>query len=261
MHPLIARFLDFSAAVDALEKPARGQPLDADEAALVAAAAAAPKSRKAVLEAKGSKQPSPTAQQHLIVLATRAATARLADDAELSAKLGAARAALLEQGAGAEEAEGLLAQAVLEESFGYDEDPDTFDAAFLAETLDGIRAMAAMTQDTVDEWLEAFARAGAAGERALRLKVAELVLEAAWGEGPQPITPEHIDEALEQLAEAVAGSEFPRAVALVTELLSALAQRGVIGPTRLARLAHVAQSAAAAGPDEGQGDEEPDEDE
>ena len=76
MHPVIARFLDLPAAIGALEKLETETTLDSEESALIAAAAANPKSRAIVLKAKGAKQPSNEAQQHLIVLATQAATSR-----------------------------------------------------------------------------------------------------------------------------------------------------------------------------------------
>lgn len=258
MHPVIARFLDLPAAVAALEKKDGEATLDSEESALIAAGERYPKSRKAVLEAKKSKSPSPAAQQHLIVLATRAATAIVALDSLLGPRVESAKAALQKEGASEEEAEDLVAQAVLEEAFGYAEDPDHFDKAYLAETLESLVHLAAMTQDAIDDWLEAFARGGAEGERALRLAVAERLLECAWGEGPQPITPEHVDDALEQLGDAVAASEFPRAVALLVELLEALRTRQVVGPLRLERLSQLARAAGNAGPD---ADEAPAEDE
>lgn len=249
MHPVIARFLDLPAAVHALEKKDGEATLDSEESALIAAGERYPKSRQAVLEAKKSKSPSPTAQQHLIVLATRAATAIVSLDSKLGPRVTSARDALQKEGASQEEAEDLIAQAVLEEAFGYAEDPDHFDGEYLGETLESLVHLAALTQDAIDDWLEAFARQGPAGERALRLKVAELLLECAWSEGPQPITPEHVDDALEQLGDAVAASEFPRAVALVVELLGALRTRQVVGPLRLERLAQLARAAGSVGPE------------
>lgn len=258
MHPVIARFLDLPAANGALEKLETETTLDSEESALIAAAAANPKSRAIVLKAKGAKQPSNEAQQHLIVLATQAATSRIAVDPMLGPRVTNARAALEKEGASTEEAEALIAQAVLEEAFGYAEDPDEFDAAYLAETLESLVHLAALTQDTIDTWLEAFAKDGAAEQRALRLAVAEAVFESAWSEGPQPITPENIDEALERLADSVAASEFEKTTAVVEQFLTFLLGHHVIGRERLARLTALVKSASLGGAEPVEGEEEED---
>jgi hypothetical protein len=259
MHPLIARFIDLPSALLALSKESTESTLDSEEAALIAAAIAFPKARAAVLKAKGAKSPSQDAQQQLIILATRAATARLAVDPVLGPRVTSAKAALEKEGASASEADDLIAGAVLEEAFGYAEDPKFFDSEFLAETLDSLVFLAKVNQETLDEWLEAFARGGPAGDRALRLKVAEVLLESAWSEGPQPITPEHLDDTIEQLADSVAGSEFEKAVKTLTEFLEFLATKQVVGTERKKRLEQVLKSATSRGAeseDEEEGEEE-----
>ena len=249
MHPLIARFLDLPTAIATLEKAESDSTLDADESALLAASIASPKSREAVLKAKGKQKASAEAEQHLIVLATRAATKRLSVDPKLGPRMTSARAALEKEGASAEEAEGLIAQAVLEEAFGYAEDPGAFDADYLAETFDSLAHLGAITQDTIDTWLEDFAKQGNADERALRLSVAEAVLESAWSDGPQPITPEHLDEALEKLGDLVAESDFTKATQTVELLLTFLLSKHVVGRERAERLSHLAKTASTGGAD------------
>lgn len=261
MHPLIARFIDLPAAVLALEKADQESTLDSEEAALIAAATAFPKARAAVLKARAAKSPSSEAQQQLIVLATRAATLRIQVDPMLGPRVTSAKAALQGEGATETEADDLIAQAVLEEAFGYAEDPEVFDAGYLAETLDSLAYLARVTQESIDDWLEKFARGGAAGDRALRLKVAEVLLESAWSEGPQPITPEHLDDAVEQLADTVAESEFTKAAETVTQFLGFLAELHVVGTERKARLEQVLKSATSRGAeseddDEGEGEDE-----
>lgn len=249
MHPLIARFLDLPTAIATLEKAESDSTLDADESALLAASIASPRSREAVLKAKGKQKASAEAEQHLIVLATRAATKRLSVDPKLGPRMTSARAALEKEGASAEEAEGLIAQAVLEEAFGYAEDPGAFDADYLAETFDSLAHLGAITQDTIDTWLEEFAKQGSADERALRLSVAEAVLESAWSDGPQPITPEHLDEALEKLGDLVAESDFAKATQTVELLLVFLLSKHVVGRERAERLSHLAKTASTGGAD------------
>lgn len=247
MHPLIARYLDLPAAIATLEKLESEATLDSDESAFITAANKNAKARAAIMKARGAKTPSNDAQQHLIILATQAATARLAVDPLIGPRITSARAALQKEGASADEADGLIAQAVLEEAFGYAEDPEVFDAEYLAETIDSLAHLAHLTQETVDEWLETFAKKGAAGDRPLLLKVAEIMLEAAWSEGPQPITPEHLDDAVEQLADTVAESEFEKAVATLKSFLAFLVERHVVGKERARRLEQILASATAHG--------------
>lgn len=262
MHPLIARFIDLPSALLALSKDSNESTLDSEEAALISAASAFPKAKAAVLKAKGAKNPSSEAQQQLIVLATRAATARLTVDPVLGPRVVSAKAALQAEGASGAEADDLIAQAVLEEAFGYAEDPKVFDANFLAETLDSLAFLAKVNQDALDEWLEAFARGGPAGDRALRLKVAEVLLESAWSEGPQPITPEHLDDAIEQLADTVAESEFAKAAQTLGVFLAFLSEKQVVGAQRKSRLEQVLKSATARGAESEDDEGEPgDEDE
>lgn len=261
MHPLIARFLDLPAALSTLDKLENEATLDSDESAFINAAAANPKARAAILKARGAKSPSQDAQQQLIVLATWAATSRIALDPQLGPRITTAKAALQKEGASPEEADALIAQAVLEEAFGYAEDPEAFDADFLAETFDSLTYLAAMTQETVDGWLEAFAKKAPTGDRPLALKVAETLLESAWGEGPQPITPEHLDDAIDQLSQSVASSEFPKALTFVGSLIGFLAEQRVIGPERKKRLEQIATSAGKSGVEVSDEEEEVDDDE
>jgi hypothetical protein len=258
MHPVIARFIDLSNALGTLQKTDSEQTLDSEESAYLAAAAAAPQAKQALLKAKDGKKASSEVQQHLIVLATRAASIRIASDPMLGPRVSTARDALKKEGASDAEADDLIAQAVLEEAFGYAEDPTHFDSAYLAETLESLAHLANVTQETVDAWLESFAKEGAGDQRALNLKIAELLLESAWSEGPQPITPEHVDEALEAIADSVAQSEFTRALETLQRFLVALSKHHVVGAQRLDRLSRLVSSASAAGAEV---DEEVDEDE
>ncbi len=263
MHSLIARFLDLPAAVAALEKADQAVALTVEEAALAEAATAHPKSKAAVLKAKGKAQVSPESQQHLILLTIEAATALVARDEKLGPKVAAANEALQAEGAEDEEAHQLVAQAVLEEAFGYAEDPTRFDADFLAETLDGLVPLSKVTTEICEEWVERFSK-GASTNRELRFKVAETLLDAAWSEGPQPISPEHIDDSLESLATQVASSEFAKAGEALMAFLEFLGKQKIIGAQRLERLNHLIRSALASGVDldadleEEEEEEEPD---
>jgi hypothetical protein len=232
VHPLIARFLDPAAARDVLDREAQGLALDAEQAAFAVAARGDAK----LTASLRARSVSPDGQQRAIVAAVRAATALVLDDAELGPPARLALEALRAQGASETEARALVSQAVLEEAFGYAEDPARFDRPFLRETLERLPALAAIDQGAIDDWLELWAREGAPEARALRLAVAEILLEAAWSDGPQPITPEHLDDALGRLEDTVAERDLHEALALVAQLLAFLDQRGVVGPQRLERL-------------------------
>jgi hypothetical protein len=253
MHPLIARFLDPHAALATLDRAAQGLALDPDEAALVAEVRQEPDLEAALRKAGSGKAPSDLPPR-LIVLSVQAATTRLLEDPELGPTALAALQALRAEGATEAEARTLVAQAVMEESFGSGDDPDTFDRAFLGETLGVLPALARVDQAAVDGWLESWARAAPPERRPLRLTVAEAVLEAAWGDGPQPITPESVDDGLDRLAETVGPSELLPAIEEAGSLLEFLAAQGLVGTERLARLRRLvghAGRAASEDPDEG----------
>lgn len=245
MHPVIARFLDPAAASSTLDKAARGDALDDDEAALAAVGNEYPELAEAVRAAAGRKSPPATTQQHLIVLATRAATRRLLADTTLGPRVQDTLAALEPYGT-REDAMALVSQAVLEEAFGFAEHPDRFDAAFLEETLASLAHLAALERDVVDDWIDAFVKASA-DERPLRTRVAEALLEAAWSDGPEPINPEHLDDALDTLAESLTFEEVPHAAEVLADWLALLGRKQVVGPLRLARLKDILRSAATSG--------------
>ena len=260
MHPLIARYLDLSNAVATLEKADQGGALDADEAAFAAEAKREPKMREALLKAKGRTLPSNQVQQQGIVLAVRAATARVFEDPALGPKAKAALQALQAEGASADEAMGLVFQIVLEEAFGYAEDPAAFDTAFVLEGFETLLPLSKVNEDLVDDWLERWSKAGPAAEKPMRLSVAETLLDAAWNDGPQPITPENLDDAVESIADAVAESEFPKAMDALSRFIAFLATEKIVGPLRAERLTKLVASASANSSgevdDETEGDDE-----
>ena len=242
MHPLIARFLDLPATVAVLEK--RGPSQDPDEAALLAEAEKAPGDRSTILLTKGRAQPSSEVQQTAIVLLTRAASARLKDDPTLGPKAAAARASLAAEGATAEEADALIAQVLLEEAFGYASDPSHFDQELVAETLDSLIPLSKLKTELVDDWLDQFAKSGPKSTSALRLSVAETLFEAAWSDGPQPISLEHLDDTLERLTAHVASTDLVAARGALGELLGFLRDKAIVGPERFLRLTQLLESAS-----------------
>jgi hypothetical protein len=247
MHPLLTRFLDASEALAVLDRGEAAATADPVGAAFLRAAQRLPEARAALSESRGRKQTPALAQEALLCLCVEGATDLVAADATLGPKVERAQAALRAEGATSDEARHLVTLAVAEEAFGFAHDPDLFDAAFLAETLDELVVLATLTEDVVGDLLQGFAAGGGPAVRPLRVTVAEHLIEAAWGEGPQPIGAEQLDDCLEALADAVAASEFDQAARELAEFIDFLGGARYVGPLRLQRLQHLARSAAAGG--------------
>jgi hypothetical protein len=261
MHPLIARNLDLAKLIDTIERIGQAVALDPDEAALAAELAREPKLKADLLKAKGRSQAPGALQQRAIVLGVKAATTRLLDDPALGPRAKAALAALEAEGASAVEARALVSEVLLDEAFGYAEDPGEFDAAYVGETLDSLVPLAKVNADLVDDWLERWAKRGAPGEQAMRLAVGQALLDVAWAEGPAPIAPEHLDDTLEHLSQTVASSELGKAALAVRGFVEFLAEQGIVGAERARRLGQLATSASLAPADSDEEEPEEDEDE
>lgn len=261
MHPVIARFLSTKATQTALQASDDGG--DPQVRALREASTRKAHLKKAVLQGSGRN-----AEEASIALATEAATALLADDAQVAPHLAKARAALATAGASAEEAGQLLAEVLLDEAFAWDSEPEDFDVALVKETFDTLPALGALDNETVDDLMEAFAKGGASGTQALRIKVVEALFEAAWGNGPAAINAEHVDTALEALSDSVSEKELPLLLQSMSDALTLLHKAGLVGALRLARLLEVVKSSAGGfgggsegddGEDDIEGEEEEDE--
>lgn len=259
MHPVIARFLDLGQLIATIEKAQQAVSLDADEAAIMAELGQASGLKEQLLKAKGRTQTPRPLQQRAIVVAVRAATQRLLTDEGLGAPSRAAMAALEAEGASTDEAQALVAQVLLDEAFGYAEDPTHFDRDYVKETLATLLSLAKVNADQVDDWLEAFARAEGPTKQALRMTVGEALLDAAWNDGPSPIAPEHLDDALEHLEQTVASADRLQAFEAMKGFIAFLVGKSIIGQERAGRLSTLVD-AAAAGPSESP-EEETDEDE
>ncbi|MDX2011307.1 MAG: hypothetical protein SFW67_13995 [Myxococcaceae bacterium] len=258
MHPLQRRFLDVAAVVSALE----GEATDDDALALVAAVRAEAGLDKKLLATKGKALPNEL-QQKLIITSTKAAAARLLADPSTGPRTHAALDGVIAAGASKDEALTLVQQAVLDEGFGWPDDPGDFDVSFLLETVDALPALARVDADWVEAQVDAFVKQVDVKERPLRLAVADALLEAAWSDGPQPIAAEHVDDAMELLARSVASQELERAGETLVGFLTFLSAHGLVGPMRLARLTEVAKAAARAPAldDDEEADDETDEEE
>lgn len=218
---------------------------DPDAAAFLAASKADAALTQQLVEAKGDKRVSPDAQQALVVLAVRAAVARLADDAALGPLAKDAAAALMREGATDAEVTQMLGTVLLEEGFSDEGDPDTFDKEYVRETLSSLPALARLDADKVDGLLEAFVESQPRAARPLALKAADTLLSEAWGEGLQPLTSEHAELTVEALWNEAPEEDVPRLVGMIEACLAHLAKEGLIGPARSQRLAAAAKGALA----------------
>jgi hypothetical protein len=229
MHPLLARYLDLETTASAIDTIGRGGPTNDDERALAAVLRRAPEHTAAVMDARGRKHPDEAVQQALVYLAANAAVEQLRDEPATVAAMARADLALRAQGASDAQVATFLATVLLEEAFGYEDDPETFDRALVVETLQGIPALAALDADKVEQLREGLK--GAVPEKALEAAQTafDALLEAAWSEGPEPLNPEH----LAQAADALEGTP---ARAQLEPVLRHLMAHEILGPERLARL-------------------------
>lgn len=241
MHPTLARFLDVGKALELLESAGPG-PSDPDAAAFLRVSEADPGLTAQLKGAKGVERPGPDAQQALVVLAVRAAVARLADDATLGPLAKDASAVLLREGASEAEVTQMLGTVLLEEGFAEEGDPDSFDAEFVRETLVTLPRLAELDADKVDALLDGFVEAQPRPDRPLALKAADAFLNEAWGEGLQPLTTEHAEMAVEVLWSEGAEDDAPKLVRLLAACLAYLEKQGLVGPARARRLAETAQA-------------------
>ncbi|XXF79860.1 hypothetical protein P2318_08940 [Myxococcaceae bacterium GXIMD 01537] len=236
MHPLIARYLSADAARETLQKEKAGAPLSPEEADFVAAASAHPRQRAELLGVSG-RALSSDVQASLVLLSAHAAVRALARDEGLAEAVTQARKSLTEEGASEEETEAFLASILLEEAFGEEQEVDTFDGAAVKETLAEVPALAALTREGVDALSLKFIDGGTTDEeRKSRAQVAKALFDLAWAEGPAPINPEHMEAFIDAELTDLPEQEQDRRVVATLDLLQLLAQQGILGPLRLARL-------------------------
>jgi hypothetical protein len=259
VHPVIAAFLDVRTALDVLGRAEKGEPLAGDEQRFAVAAKHHPDLVRVVRASQG-RRPSEDAQHATILLGVRAALAGIAEDAALAAPARAAREALTAAGADAEQIEQLLGGVLVEEAFTGDQDPTQFDQAFVKESFESLPEIAALDTEKVSELIDAFSRAAAAAERPTALACAETLFSSAWGEGPQSINVEHVDETLEELGQGPEAELVAVRKGLET-LLRFLSAHKLIGPLRLERLLGHLSAWTPPGDEEADEDEDDDDDE
>ncbi len=236
MHPVLERYLDFSTAWSTVRR--RAEAVTPEARAFLAAVDADAELWKAVAEAEGKAHPPEEAQEALLGLAAHAALRALDEDEGLAPALQRARGALRSEGATESQADGLLAALVLEEAFGDPDAPEGFDAGWMADALGEIPQIAGLTPARVDSLTTTFVHGGSAEQRDARQRASDAVVELAWGEGPEPVTPEHVTAARDAL-------DAPAREAL-RPFLRSLRAAGIVGGRRLERLESVLGPAARA---------------
>jgi hypothetical protein len=237
MHPLIARYLSPEAARETLQKEKDGAPLEPEERLFAQTAAAHPDKRNALLGGKGKRHLSSDAEAAVVFLAAYAATRALAEDPTLSAATARAREALKEEGASEDETDAFIASILLEEAFGYEEEVEAFDRTYVQETLGEVPALAALTREQVDALIISFEKAGRdETERNVRARISRALVNTAWGEGPTPINPEHMEALYESEIAGKPEEEMEAGLRATVDFLQVLAKEGLIGPQRLSRL-------------------------
>jgi hypothetical protein len=237
MHPLIARYLSPDAARETLQKEKNGEPLEPEERFFVETAAAHPDKRNALLGTTGKRHLSSDAEAAVVFLAAYAAARAIAEDPALSTATAKAREALGREGANADETDAFIASIMLEEAFGYEEEVEAFDRSYIQEALNEVPALAALTRDQVDALIYGFEKAAKdEGERNTRARMARALVDTAWGEGPTPINPEHVEALYEAELAEKPEAELEAGLRATVDFLQVLAREGLIGPQRLSRL-------------------------
>lgn len=236
MHPVLARYLTLQAAVDTLTRSDRGEVLRAEERAYAEVAREHPDWRAKLLATKAQRAASDELQRILLVLGGKAAARTLRDDVRLGEPMRIARSALLSHGGTDEDAEQLFTSLMLEEGLAYDESPDRFAAEFIEETLRTVPALAALDRARVETLAGAFIDAADPSWRRAHELAARSLLEAAWGEGPQPINPEHVADAIESLRGQLGKADAARGIEALRRFLEHVDRAGLLGPQRLRRL-------------------------
>jgi hypothetical protein len=243
MHPLIAQYLDLVQLQNVLHKTT-GE--SAFENAILQVAQAHAGEAKTIVNAKASQPASAAVQAAQLFLTTEATIKVLTDDEACGPAMKRVEQAFLAEGAQPDEVTPLLGAAILEEAYGYADDPDVFDREFLLETFETLVPLASLTEEKVDGWVEAFSKSGDKRAVPLRLTVAQTLFTTAWSDGPALITAETVDDTVEALSNTLSAKDMDAAGDAMTELLDVLADRGLIGQTRLARLQTIAQMATDA---------------
>ncbi|HZH12816.1 MAG TPA: hypothetical protein VE057_00490 [Archangium sp.] len=252
MHPLIARYLSPEAARETLEKEKNGEPLGPEERLFAQTAAAHPDKRNELVGGKGKRHLSSDAEAAVVFLAAYAATRAIAEDPALKDATLKARESLKAEGATDDETEAFIAAILLEEAFGYEEEVETFDSSFVQEALGEVPSLAALTREQVDALILGFEKgAKDDAERTVRALISRALVNIAWGEGPTPINPEHMEALYESEIAGKPEAEMEAGLRASVDFLQVLAKEGLIGTQRLSRLR------AQLGDEEGEDEELP----
>jgi hypothetical protein len=230
MHPTLAQFLDLHVAWETLDSARKGEELEAPEASFARTAAAHPDLTSAVLAGKGAPQAGEEAERALVLLAALTAVSSLGADEATAEPLRQARRALSEAGASEDEADAFIAQLVMEEAFGFEHEADDFHAPLFLETLGTVGALLALEEPDVTALVQAFVDGAPARKGTLYRDAARALLQQAWSEGVEPLSPEHVQGARAELGKRSGADEA------LAAFLEHLETAKLVGPLRKAEL-------------------------
>lgn len=230
MHPTLAHFLDLHVAWETLDRAKKGEELEPPESSFAATATAHADLAAKVLAGKGAPQAGEEAEQALVLMSALTTVSSLAEEEETAKATQAALRALEKEGASKDEAAAFLAQLVMEEAFAFEHEADDFHAPLFLETLATLPALLALEESSVHALVDTFVKGAPARKGTLYRDAALGLLEQAWAEGVEPISPEHVASALQALGKRSGAAEA------LSAFLDTLEGAKLCGPLRKAEL-------------------------
>ncbi|MBX7100775.1 MAG: hypothetical protein K1X89_23885 [Myxococcaceae bacterium] len=232
MHPALALALDPAAL-----RAARLSPANDDDRALARSLADHPREAAVLAQGEG-ETPYDDDQLHAaMAVGVYAALHRLEGSEPLGSAISSAKGALLAAGTSPAEAKQLLGLTVLDEAFAFEavESDPQFKQELVLDTVRALPKLASLSDELVEMLFQTFSHQATPDLRAIRYGAAEALLQIAWADGPQPITPEHLGLALERMLDEGA-RDVEQAEEVLASLIDFLHQQGLFGEVRQALL-------------------------
>ncbi|MEN9796617.1 MAG: hypothetical protein RL653_313 [Pseudomonadota bacterium] len=232
MHPTLAHFLDLHVAWETLDRARKGAHLEEPGSSFAATAEAFPDLAAAVLAGKEGPKAGEEAERSLVLMAAIATVASLEmqGSTELSDAVREAHGVLRGAGADVDQSTAFIAQLVMEEAFAFEGEADAFNEPLFLESLRSLGPLLALEEPAVTALVQAFVDGAPARKGALYRDAALGLLEQAWSEGVEPVSPEHVSAARQALGKRAGAAEA------LSAFLDALEAAKLCGPLRKAEL-------------------------
>ena len=230
MHPTLAHYLDLHVAWETLDRAKRKEALEEPGRTFAATAEAHGDLTSAVLAGRDSKQAGEEAGRALVLLAALSSVSSLETEEDTAKAMKAAQRALKDAGASADESAAFIAQLVMEEAFAFEHEADDFHLPLFLETLASLPTLLTLEEEAVQGLVKSFVDGAPARKGTLYRDAAQALLEQAWTEGVEPISPEHVEAARTELGKRAGAAEALGA------FLDALEAAKLVGPLRKAEL-------------------------